>query len=167
MAIETELLTLGNDQLSHMHEIIFPSGIPGGDQAEEISLRADSSFEPPEESVSTYEFSRFGKKVVKTSTFEETAKELTFEVRLDQQWKVYDDLKNWYDNVRRAKTTIQMADLRTKLMLRALDSDKAIVKTLIYTDTVLKGLNVSSFDVNTGEPIKLTLNFIYGDIEEE
>ena len=163
--IETELLTLGNDQLGHMHELVFPSGIPSGDKADLIALRADQTFDPPEELASTYEFSRHGKKIVKTSTFEETAKEITFEVRLDQQWAVYDDLKTWIDNVLRIKQDIPLADLRTKIQLDAMDEDKNVIKSIIYIGAVLKGLKIGSFDTNSGDPIRLTLTFAYLEIE--
>lgn len=156
------LLELGNDQLANMYEVVFPVGIPGSDLGEDISLRLDQSFDPPEETLASYDILKHGEKYTKTSTMEETTKEFTIDVRLDSQWAIHDALENWYLNVQRKRNDIDPADLRVPVVIQALNADKEIVKSISYMFSVLRGYKIATLDNNASDPLRVTMNFIYG-----
>ena len=163
-----KILNLGDDALTNSFELFFPDGIPGGGTGEVVALRMDQSFDIPETGVGQYDIFYRGLKISKTNKLEETDKNVTMDVRLDQQWEVYDELNAWlklsFDP--ETSTSATEAETRTTIGVRALDGGNNIVKTLLLRNSKLRALKIATFDHNTSDPIRLTLSFIYGNVEE-
>lgn len=162
MSTET-ILNLGSDQMSNQYVVLFPNGIPGGGDKDVVSLRVQGSFAPPAVSYSTYAIDYRGLTVMKVSTKEETAKELTIEVRLDQQWEVYDAFSKWLKMVFDPETHIALPDaaIRTNIIFQAYGRDDTIAKTLTFKGVIIKSLEISAFEVASSEPAMLTVGFTF------
>jgi hypothetical protein len=164
MATAEQILDLGDDQLKDQFLLRFPAGIPGGGNAEGISLRMDETFDPPEESVNVYEIFHKGQKITRPGGAEETDKSIEFVVRLDQQWQVWDDLKAWKDLVYDVTTgtpgvgTASRAPIAIEATGREADVP---VKTLLFTQCSLVRLDIQEFDHSSGEPLKLNLGLTF------
>lgn len=164
MAISTDqILALGDDQIVSQFSIIFPNGIPGGGDANTISLRCDSQFDPPEDAVNVYEIFRKGFKIPKTGMLQETTKEFTIDIRLDQQWKVYDDMRAWadmsYDHSNGTALPESMA--RSTVIVQAEDRTQSGVKNIIFKYAKPKSVKIQTFDNTSGDPLRITVMFIY------
>lgn len=164
MATAEKILELGADQLKDQFILSFPSGIPGGGDAEGVALRMDESFDPPEEAINTYDVFHKGQLIRKTGGAEETDKSLEFAVRLDQQWQVFDDLKAWlrltYDETTGTPGDESIARAPIQIQATGREADIA-VKTLTFTKAQLNRLDIQELDHTSGEPLKLTLGFVY------
>lgn len=170
MAINTDsLLSLLDDQIASQHSIIFPTGIPGGGNTERLSLRCDLTFDPPEEVVNSYDIFHKGFKFTKTGMLQETTKEFTVEIRLDQQWGVYDDIDKWskmvYDHTN--GTSMPEAMSRSTIIVQAEDRNQDSVKQLIYRQAKPKSIKIGSFDNASGDPLRITVTFIYIKMDTE
>jgi hypothetical protein len=123
----------------------------------------DKTIDMPEETSSTYEFFIRGMKITKTGMVDETEKTLTFDVRLDQQWSVYDSLIAWkrlcHDG--QAGTRMPSAVTNTVILVQALDGQNKVVKTFKFGFVYCKGVKVSAFDNETGDPARVTINLIW------
>jgi hypothetical protein len=163
------IIQLGDDQHSSQYIINFPNGIPGGGKADLISLRADQSFDPPEEKVGTYEFWFRGLKIVKPSMIDETEKTMTFDVRIDQQWQVHKDLVKWKKMVHDCVngTAMDFSQISTSLLVKALDGSGIVKRTFRYGGVALVGLKTTQFEHNNADPSRCTLNMIYQTIKYE
>jgi len=163
------ILNLGDDQLANQYIVLFPTGIPGGGNTDTISLRMDQSFDPPEETVNTYDIIFQGLKITKTGMLTETTKEFTIDIRLDQQWKVFDDLNNWFKKVYDPIKGTALPDImvRTTVVIQYQDGQNKVVKNMRFTGVKIKSLKVGTADHTSGDPIRLTLGFIYVDKIEE
>lgn len=162
MSVET-VFQLGDDSLKSAFFLLFPGGIPGGGNATNVELRMDETFDPPEQAVSTYEIWHKGQKIPKTGGVEESPKEFTFNVRLDQQWQVYDDLNLWLERVFNTETGTPGSDTdtRTTMLIQSVDRANAPIKTIKFTGVKLHKIKITEFDHSNGEPIKLELSFIF------
>jgi len=159
----SEIMGLGDDQMSNMFRISFPTGIPGGGDGKSLAMRMDQSLDIPERAVSTYEFFFKGKKVTKTGTSEESATDLTFDIRLDQGWQQYDSLSNWLKLVADFEKGVFMdsASCQTSMVFEAIGRNDEVVKTIVFKGVVLKGLNISAWDNGGTDPTRVTANFIF------
>ena len=170
MAISAErLLNLGDDATANQWSAIFPEGIPGGGDTETISLRMDTTFDPPEEAVNTYDIFHKGYKYSKTGTLQETTKEFTLEIRIDQQWKIYKDLRSWADKVydHHNGTGLPDAQARTTIIIQAEDRQQKGVFRFKFLGVKPKSNKIGTFDNANGEPIRLTMQFVYIDMVPE
>lgn len=162
-------MNLGNDQLANQFQLIFPSGIPGGGNNTQICLRMDQSFDPPENTVGVYELIFRGVKIPKTNMLDETTKEFTFDVLIDQQWSVYDDLNNWkmlvYDPIQ--GTAQAETATRTVMLVQALDGSSTVMKTFRFKGVKLKSIKPGTFDNTSGDPLRVTVTFIFTDFVVE
>ena len=160
------ILGLGDDQLASQYQVIFPEGIPGGGNGERISLRMDADLDLPEDTVETYDISFKGMKITQTSMTHGMDKKITLTVRLDQQWKVFDDLQKWYKMCYDPLTATAMPDLatRTNILIQTNDASQKIVKTIRLKNAKITSLKIGTFDHTSSDPIKLTLNFIFSDM---
>lgn len=171
MAISSDkILLLGDDQMSSQWQLIFPNGLPSGGDTDSIGLRVDTTFDPPENTVNTYEFFHKGYKFPMTGMLQETDKTFTIEVRLDQQWKVYDDLLAWskmtYDHSN--GTALSEITARTTVIVQAQDRQQNKVANLKFKYAKLKNEpKIGSFDNASGDPIRLTLTFIFIEMIKE
>ena len=162
MSTET-ILNLGSDQMSNQFVVLFPEGIPGGGNKDIISLRMDQSFTPPDISYSTYEVNYRGLKILKPSLMEETSKEFTCEIRLDQQWDVYDALNTWMKLVFDPETHIAMDDalIRTSVIVQAFGRNNDVAQTLTFKGVIIKSLKIGDFSPESGDPIRLSVGFTF------
>mgnify|MGYP000943454114 FL=1 len=168
MAISTDqIMALGDDQMLSQFSLIFPNGIPGGGDAQTVALRMDTTFDPPEESVNVYEIFHKGFKIPKTGMLQEGTKEFTIEVRIDQQWQVYDDLKRWanlsYDHTN--GTGFPDAMTRATVIVQAEDRSQSGVKQIVFRGAKPKSDKLPTFDNQSGDPARVQLTFIFVKME--
>lgn len=163
------ILNLGSDQMANQYVVLFPSGIPGGGDKDQVSLRIQGSFAPPAVSYATYTIDYRGLTIQKVSTKEETSKELNLEIRLDQQWEIYDSLSKWLYMVFDPETHIAMPDeaIRTNIVMQAYGRDDTIAKSLTFRGVIIKSLEVSAFEVGSSEPSTLTVGFTFYNMTAE
>ena len=164
MTISTDqILSLGDDQLASQFSIIFPNGIPGGGDANAISLRCDQTFDPPEDVVNVYEIFRKGFKIPKTGMLQETTKEFTIDIRLDQAWKVYDDMRKWADMSYDHSNGTALPELmaRSTVIVQAEDRTQSGVKAISFKYAKPKSVKIQTFDNQSGDPLRITVVFIY------
>lgn len=169
MSVSSNTMALSDDQLASQYEVIFPNGIPGGGDANRIALRMDTTFDPPEQTVGTYELFKKGVKIIKTNMIQDMDKTLPLEVRLDQQWKVHDDLNNWFKLCYNYETGVALEEsaTRTLMYIVALDTQGTIVKTIKFLDVKLKSLKIGTFDNQGTDPVRVTMTIIFNDMDFE
>lgn len=161
--IENEMLVVGADAMKSQFEIVFPKGIPGGGNANIISLRMDETMDPPEEGVQIYEIFRKGQKIPLPGGAEETDKTFTVNVRLDQNWIVYDDLDKWKQLVynKTDGTPGGARSYRTDIEVRSINDANIPVARLVYQGCFLGKIKVTELDNQSQEPLKLECTFYY------
>lgn len=161
------ILALQDDQLANQFKLSFPNGIPGGGSGENIALRMDQSFDPPEETVGEYQYFYKGLSVTKPNMLDETDKHITMQVRIDQQWAVFDDLMNWKNLVHnpRMGTGLPFASISATLIVEALDNLSKTQKKIKYTGVVIKGVKIETFEHGSSDPSRVTLNFMYQTVD--
>lgn len=159
--VDDSLLAAGADALKSQFEVIFPSGIPGGGNGVAVSLRMDETFDPPEHGVQVYEIFKKGQKIPKPGGAEEVDKMFTVNVRLDQQWRVYDDLKRWMRLVYNEKTGTpgQSNNSRTTVEVVSLDENNIPVKTIQFQGVFISKIKIQEFDNQSADPSKLECTF--------
>lgn len=164
-----KILTLGDDAHLNQWQAVFPDGIPTGGDSESIVLRMDQTFSLPAEVIYKYDINFKGAIIPKTGRKEDTEKTLTVSVRVDQQWQVFDDLRAWLKAVYDPSTNTAMPDLlvRTPIAVQMLDGNNAVVKTLLFTYSKITNIKITDADNSSGDPFRLELSFIYGDLEVE
>ena len=153
----------------NMFQMVFPNGIPGAKNTNAIALRMDQTIEPPENSVSVYDIMYKGMKIPKTGSSDDTDKSVSFDVRLDQQWQVYDDLMRYKKMVFDPNLGTRQPDLltRTTIAVQAVDGANKVVKTIYFKGAKLKSLKIAAFDQNGTDPMRLTLTWIYAKFEND
>ena len=170
MIANSYMMQMNDDQMQTAYNVIFPKGIPGGGDTNLISLRMDTQFDPPEMTLGGYEIWKKGVKIPKTNMTQDMDKSnLPIEIRLDQQWKVWDDLQKWaklcYDF--QTGTALGEAATRTDMYVTAEDAQGNIVKTIKYLGVKLKTLKVGTFDNQGQDPVRITATFIFNDMDFE
>lgn len=168
MAISPDsILNLGDDQLANQFMLIFPNGIPGGGDANAISLRADQSFDPPENTVNVYDIFHKGFKFSKTGMLQETTKEFTIDIRIDQQWKVFDDLKKWcdYSYDHSNGTALAESFARSTVIVQAEDRMQTSVKQIHFKYAKPKSIKVGTFANDSSDPLRVTVSFVFISME--
>lgn len=156
-------VALQDDQTLNMYEIAFPEGVPGGGDPLLLQYRADQQFQIPERLLATYLIERMGIAIPKTTSKEETTKEFTIPIRLDSDWKVYNDLNAWFKLCFDEVTGIYSgeADTRVPMLFRAFGPGKALKKQIKFNGCKIKGINPPPFDHTTGDPARVEASFIY------
>ena len=168
MSVDSVIL-LGDDQLANSYQIVFPAGIPGAKNPDAIALRMDQSFDPPEESVTTYDIKYRGIIIRKTGRAEGTSKEFAVDIRLDQQWQVLTDLRNLYEMSYNPINGQGMGDMfaRFPISIQALNGAHQVVKTIAFKNCKIKSLKVNSFGQEEEGPTRINASFIYGTMTYE
>jgi hypothetical protein len=173
MAMLDEIMRLGDDQKSNQFEVIF-SNIPGSSlDTKMLSLRIDQSFDIPNVVVGEYEFYVRGFKVTRPSMLDETDKHISFQVRVDQKWEVADALYKWKklvfdgNNASASAASAIYGDTFScnTMTIGFLDSQNKSKEMFILRQVILKEIQTSSLDPSSNDPTRLTLNFIFGDID--
>jgi len=166
MSVE-QIFTLGDDQMANQFVLSIPGGIPGGGDEDAICLRMEEAFPMPEESVGEYEIRYQGMLILKTNMTDAMDKHFIINVRVDQQWKVYDDLKAWMQDVYNHIDGTGQSEMatRTTVAVQALDRNKDVVKTFTFRRAKIQKIKVSDFSHTEDTPTKLELTFIFGYME--
>ena len=157
------IMNLGADQMANQFVVSFPGGIPGGGNKDAVSMRVMGAFTIPNITYDTYDIDYRGLKVTQVSTKEATDKSFPLELRLDQQWEVFDGLKTWLDMVFDPETHIGLPTdaIRTTAIIQAYGRNDEIVKTISFKGVVIKSLQVSAFDPGSSEPSIVTAEFAF------
>jgi len=165
----SKILNLGDDQLSAKYFLVFPNGLPTGGDTDSIALRIDQSFSFPEITVGEYEVAWKGMKVKKTNGTDNTDKTFSVQVRIDQQWKVMDDLyalaKATYDG--NTGTYLPDAATRFPIAIRFVDGQDVVKKTMTFQYAKLKGFTIQDVDPVSDDPLRVSLTFIYASHKYE
>jgi len=160
-----------DDQMASQYAVIFPEGIPGGVNTDAVTFRMDQSFDPPEDNVATYEIIYRGMKIPKTSMTHDMTKEYNTMVRIDQQWRVHDDLVAWYKRCYDPVNGTALPDgqglTRTTVLVQMYDGQNVVKKTYRFRGSKLKGYKVETLDNQSTDPLRMTLNFIFTDMITE
>jgi len=161
------IINLGEDQMAAMFVMSIPGGIPTGGDDEAVTLRMQESFPMPDDGGGEYEIVYQGLKITKPNMTDATDKHFEVVVRLDQQWKVYDELKTWKDAVYNPVlgTKLPHENTQTTVVVQALDGAKSVVKTFTFNYCWLQKIKVMDFSHTEETPTTLTLTFIYGYME--
>lgn len=161
------IMGLGDDQLANQFVVLFPTGIPGGGNSDEVTLRMEEEMPMPDDAVGEYLIEYQGMQILKTSQKETTDKHFEMTVRVDTNWNVYKTLKKWKDMAFDPKTGIAMPEAltRTTLVVQALDGQKSVKKNFTFKYVKLQKIQISGFSHTSEDPTKLTLGFIYGYME--
>ena len=169
MGVSNDLLALSDDQLQTQFSLEFPKGIPGGGNSDLITLRADTTFSIPELTTGTYSLFKKGVKIEKTNMVQETSKEISLEVRIDQQWEVVDAIYAWQKLCYNFETGTAGSEAvtRTDMYLIPEDTQNKAVKTIKFMGVKLKGFQIGDFDNQGGDPVRITMNMIFLDMDIE
>jgi hypothetical protein len=163
-----KIMSLGDDAASSQFEVFFPEGIPGGGNSDEIAMRSDQPIDVPEIVHGQYEFFFRGIKMMKKSKLEETDKNITISIRLDQQFNVWDSLRAWQQLGFNEKDSTSASDIvsSTTIGIRVYDGTNTSVKTFYFRYASLRGLKATSFDPASNEPVRAELNIMFNDIDD-
>lgn len=163
------ILNLGDDALVNQYQAVFPKGIPGGSNTDAVRLRIDQTFPMPSEDIATYEVNFRGSKLIQTAKKEDTDKTITFSVRVDQEWNVYDDLEAWrnlcYNPVN--NTASPNSVTRVPIIIQNLNQSGTIVKSFTFTSCKIKTLKITDWDMGSAEPVRVEVTIIYGTMTSE
>jgi hypothetical protein len=170
MSIDNSL-QLANDQLASQFEFQILSGPAVSTNAGGlITFRMDGDFDPPEEVVGTYDIVYRGQKTTKTNMTEQTTKEFTTAIRIDQKWEAYKALKAWKTAVYDANNGVGGGNTGTSILgtiaIAAFDHTGARQKTFKFIDSRPKSIKVETFSNGSEDPSRVTVIFIYRQMEE-
>lgn len=164
-----DVINGSDDQMSSQFQIQFAGGIPGGGSGDDVTLRMDQALDIPEETVGQYEYYYKGLKIVRPNMLDESTKELLLTVRIDQQWSVFENIKNWkrlvHDPIN--GTRLPTAVVSTTMLFQALDGDKTVVQTATFTNVIIKNFKVTAFEHGGSDPARVELNLIFGTLDWE
>lgn len=165
----SRMLACGDNALNSRYFIVFPNGIPTGGDTDSISLRMDQSFDIPEIIVGEYEIGWKGMKLKYTNNTDATDKSFQVQVRVDQQWKVFDDLytlaKATYDPT--TGISLPNASLRFPVTIAFVDGQDTIKKQWTFNGCMLKGFTIQSLDPIGDDPLRVQLSFIFASHKYE
>jgi len=163
------ILQLGDDAHSNQFQIVFPNGIPTGGDDVSMALRLTGAFTMPQQTIYKYDIEYKGDKIPKTARKIDTDKVFTVTIRIDGNWKVYDELKAWHKAVYDPKTNTAMNDFlsRCPIVVQALDGSDSIVKSFTFTYCKIFDFKVTDFDSTVGDPLNIEAGFIYGQLDDE
>lgn len=163
MAIVDEILVTSGDALKSQYNLFLPAGMPGGGDALTLSLRQQESFSVPESGVQTYEIFRRGQKIPKPGGAEEIDKMFTVIVRIDQNFKVYDDAKTWLDLVYNPNTGTpgQSAQVRRSVEVQNINEANVVIRRWNFENAFLGKIGAIEYDHQTQEPLTMELTFYF------
>jgi hypothetical protein len=162
------IFSVGDNAASSQFEVFFPEGIPGGGNSQNVELRSDQPIDIPEIVYGQFEFFFKGVKITLPSRLEETDKNITISIRLDQQFNTWDDLRAWQLLGFNEKdgTAAPNITAATTVGFRILDGNNNPAKTFYLKYTFLRGLKITSLDPASNEPIRAELNLMFNDIDD-
>lgn len=154
---------LQDDALSSQYQIIFPLGIPGGGDAQLLSLRMDQPLDIPNRTAAQYEVVFQGIKIPKTSYNEETTKQITLSFRQDTNWLVYRALDNWFRLVLNEETGTGSVekDTRVPMVAQFFGPNKEVKAQIRFNDIKIFDIKLTTFDHTSPDPVRVEAQFIY------
>ena len=164
-----ELIDLGDEQLKSQFQVLFPMGIPGSDlNPEELTLRIVDEVPLPEKGVMQYERWVRGIQVILTGGAEETTKEITINIAIDQKWKNFDAINKWCDksfDPEKGRAGKEK-ETRVPIIIQALDRVEGDempqpVKNIVFTKAKVKKLAPTGFNNQEGDGMIMALTFIF------
>lgn len=165
MSSTIEIMNLGDDQMASQWALTFPEGIPGGGNADALTLRFDTSFDPPEDIVESYEVWHQGQKTMKTSMTHAMDKMFTIDYRVDQNFAVHNALEAWrfkcYDPIN--GTALPDIETRATGLLQLFDGQNKIVKQFRFRGLKPKGEKLQTLEMSSPDPLRSTITFIFND----
>ena len=163
MAVDWSL-QLAQDVLLNSWQIAFPKGIPGGSNPDLIVARLDQTFTMPDKVIAFYTIDFRGSIILKPSKKEDTDKTITFPVRIDQEWSVYDDLAAWQDMVYDPVTNIALPSALTRIpiVVHNLDENEDIKKSFTFNYCFITNLKPTDWDMSSNEPSRAEVTVKYG-----
>lgn len=158
-----KIVSLGDDQKSSQF-LLTLDPIPGvtGD-IEELMLRMDQSFDPPQRITGTYEFYTQGMKFIRSNSVEDTDKRFPLSFRLDQNWRVWNLLNAWWKFVydEELGTFRSHNDTKTTMSFQAYGPSKEAKYVARYEGTRIINLKPTAFEQAGAEPTRIEAEFIY------
>ena len=165
MSSTLAIMNLGDDQMASQWALRFPDGIPGGGNSDALSLRLDTSFDPPEDIVETYEIWAQGTKRVMTSMTHAMDKTFTIDVRVDQNHEVINAVEAWYFKCYDPINGKALPDAMTRTtgIVELYDGQNKVVKAYRFRGLKIKGLKLQTLEMSSPDPLRATLSFVFDD----
>jgi hypothetical protein len=162
-----KILGLGDDQLASQFIVLFPEGLPGGGDVDNLSLRLDESIDPPSEEVGMYNIKYRGMDIPKTNMSEQTSKEIELIARLDGNWEIYKMLRKSFEITYNPVTGTSLGEASSRFLMevQALNGSNDVVETLSFKNSKIRTLKISNFGHEEETPAKITFGLIYGSME--
>lgn len=162
-------MNLGQDQLLSQWEASFPNGIPTGGNTDNITLRMDTTFAIPNQSVGTYTITKKGLTIPKTNMQTASTKTFTLIWRVDQDWATFNDMKKWMDAVYDQINGVALPDIsvRAPIVLKLYDTANVVKKQIRFKNSKPTGYDIDGLDNASSEPMRCTMHFIYNDFVVE
>lgn len=171
MAVNRDsIFFLGDDQATSQYSIIFPEGIPGSGDTQLVSARMNKEFTMPEESWYTYEVFDRGFKIVKKGMLQETDKSsMQIQIRIDQNWEVYDSIRAWAQLSYNNNTGEGGGDYvnRTTIIIQAENPQQQAVKQFRFKYVGVKSIALDAFNMESGDPMYMTVTFCWNEFVVE
>lgn len=136
-------------------------------------FRMDKGFTIPSQTVSTYETHFNGLKIPRVGAKEDTDKKIKLDFRADQAGDIYTYFKNWVDDgfdpiqafmepesVTRRNKNIKL-DLLKRGTAKAPSNVSDVQKTFTFYHVQPFEIMMSELNHETGEPVRIELQFIY------
>lgn len=158
-------LSVADDQMANQFEVVF-SGLIGtavaGADTTNLKIRMDRSIDIPEAKAATYDIEYRGMKMPMMSLKEDFDKSFTLNFRLDENWAIYQALRNWYKTAFDFGTGIRgsMSSYSVSATVNAY-LGTTIKKTITFENVRIKSMKLETFDHTSSDPSRVECSFIY------
>lgn len=174
MAIET-IYAMGDDAHQNLFQISFNNIAPFFPQSPETILTRIQNFTIPGTGSDTYEVHYLTQVIEKPSTKINYTKEFSFDIRVDQNWLVYNGFKLWKNAVANSYTGIIGQDNiasnnRTDVTVWPLYPDGTSIPGFnhwAFKGAYVKTLGDVTFDMTVGEPIITNVTFGFLALDDD
>jgi len=168
------VFTAQDDQISSQYRL----SVVGADARLQYAtdswvFRMDKSFTIPPQVTNTYETHFNGLKIPKVGAKEETDKKIKLDFRADQSGDIYTYFKTWVDqgfhpinafmeseSVSRRGKNIKV-ELLKRSTAKAVGNSSDVQKTFTFYNVQPFEITMSELNHESGEPVRLDLQFIY------
>lgn len=171
------LVDTGLDALGNYFNIVLPDDVPADDwDPDMLNLRA-TDFDIPPRGITTYDFTKRGKKHSRVSGISDQEKTSTMTIRLDKGWKTYNMLQQWQNAIQNNNTMEMGRDTDdvtanelenrrdiTVQAINALTEDFEATAEWTLVAAIPKEVGNVSFSEESGDPITCSVTWEYEDI---
>lgn len=166
--ITDKILQLKDNQMANQFEIFFPRGIPGGGDISELPLRIKGAIPLPDKTITIWERIYKGIKIPFPMTVDETDKTLTLIALIDQNWEVYDAIRDYSKLVFNPNdaTALPTSEIRTTVGIRMLNTQQQAVKTLLFKGAFISRFKASDPDYEATEPQEMEMEWKWVTYED-